>query len=142
MATVVSLTAGEDQEIDPKADAFVLFRTENSDKRGLHGGDLYSVIADKAYWAVCGALTVVDGMRSGDAVDVAWTRMDANGTKVVDDPWRITCRAAANGALRVSLAGQFGVDPDVRLRLRIYNPNAYPVTVTAATLAQIALVAY
>jgi hypothetical protein len=42
----------------------------------------------------------------------------------------------------VSHGGQFGLDRTVRLRLRVHNPNAYPVTVGAATVARVALVGY
>ena len=142
MAIVVSLAAGEDQPVDPRADAFVLFRTELSDTHGLHGGDLYSIIVGGEYWALCDALTVITGLKAGDPVDVAWTRMNAQGTSVVDDPWRITYRGDPGGGLRASHGGQFGLDRTVRLRLRVHNPNDYPVIVGAATVARVALVGY
>lgn len=40
--------------------------------------------------------------------------------------------------MRAQLGGQVGLDKDTRLRLRVYNPNAYPVTVASA-LAKVAL---
>lgn len=121
MAIVVSLVAGEDQPVEPNADAFVLFRTELSDTHGLHGGDLYSIIVARPYWAVCDALVVLTGLRAQDPVDIAWTRMDRPGTSVVDDPWRLTYHGDLAGGLRASHGGQFGLSGDVRLRLRIHN---------------------
>jgi hypothetical protein len=59
------------------------------------------------------------------------------GTSVVDDPWRITYRGDPGGGLRASHGGQFGLDRTIRLRLRVNDPNYYPVTVGAATVARV-----
>jgi hypothetical protein len=142
VASVVSLSAGEDQPVEAGGDVFVLFRTELSDKHGLHGGDLYSVIVTQPYWAVCAALVILTGLREDDPVEIAWTRMTAAGTRVLNDPWRIAYRGAPGGGLRVSHGGQFGLDGTARLRLRVHNPNDYPIVIDAGTQAKITLLAY
>ncbi|MFL6053740.1 MAG: hypothetical protein ACJ72W_12620 [Actinoallomurus sp.] len=54
---------------------------------------------------------------------------DGDAWTVLDDAWRTPFRAAPDGTVRAK---------DARLRLRVYNPNAYPVTVASA-LAKVAM---
>jgi hypothetical protein len=66
---------------------------------------------------------------------------DGDPWTVLDDAWRTPFRAAADGSIRAQLGGQLGIDKDARLRLRVYNPNAYTVTVASA-LAKVAMLKY
>jgi hypothetical protein len=146
MAEVVSLGAGAQQQVPASNDISIQFHKEYSDSHGHHSPDGYSIIVGSTVWAVCDAIVQVTGLRANDAVDIAWSRMkppakDGGPWTVLDDAWRTPFRAAPDGSLRAQLGGQLGLDRDTRLRLRVYNPNAYPVTVASA-LAKLAFLKY
>lgn len=145
-AEVVSLGAGSQQRVDAAGAISVVFHTEYSDKHDHHGPDGYSVIVKSAMWAVCAANVQITGFQPNDPVDVSWTRVLPPKTPggpwtVGDDAWRTPFRAGPDGVVRAQLGGQLTVDSTNRLRLRVYNPNAYPVTVTSA-MAKISLLRY
>lgn len=142
VAIVVSLGAGQDEAVQPGETQSIEWYTEYSDKHGMHDPQGSSLIVKDPYWAVCDALVRVDGLSAGAPVDIMWTRMNKDGTAVKDDAWRITYHAGPDGKLTVSHSGQLGVASDVRLRLRVYNPNSYAVTVAKSTMAKISLLKY
>jgi lysozyme len=139
---VVSLGAGRDQSVAPGATESIEWHAEYTDKHGLHAADGSSVMVDVSYWALADALVRVSGLRPADPVDIMWTRMTRDGTAVKDDAWRVTYRADPDGTLTASHSGQVGIGSDVRFRLRVYNPNPVPITVSGATTAKITLLSY
>ncbi|MCO6004974.1 CHAP domain-containing protein [Actinoallomurus purpureus] len=146
MAEVVSLGAGEKQNVPASNDISIKFRKEYSDSHGHHSPDGYSIIVGSSVWAVCDAIVQLTGLKANDPVDVAWSRMkapakDGDPWTLLDDAWRTPFRAAPDGTIRAQLGGQLGLDKDTRMRLRVYNPNAYPVTVASA-LAKVAFLKY
>lgn len=142
MAQVSSLgVSGTPQVIAAEKTADVKFTREFTDKHGLHGENgLSVVIAPAAYWVKADAIFELHGLAPGSKIDVAWTRVTDAGA-FIDDAWRLTYTADAAGVVRDEIGGQFGVDADNRLRLRVYNDGATPVTVQGC-MAKATLLAY
>jgi Domain of unknown function (DUF1906) len=129
VALVSSLGTDGTQVIDAGQTDDVKFTIEYTDKHGLHGENGASVvIAPAAYWVTADAIFELHGLTPGTTVDVSWTRVTDDGT-FIDDAWRLTYIADETGVVRDQLGGQFGVDAANRLRLRVYNDGAEPVTV-------------
>ncbi len=141
MALVCSLGVDGAQVIDAGQTSDVKFTKEFSDKHGLHGENgLSVVIAPSAYWVNADAIFDLRGLAPGGKVDLAWSRVKDDGT-FIDDAWRLTYTADANGRIRGQLGGQFGVDASNRLRLRVYNGGTEPVAVQGC-LAKTTLLKY
>ncbi|MGH3375106.1 MAG: hypothetical protein ACRDP6_10230 [Actinoallomurus sp.] len=142
MAQVSSLGVDGKQVIKAADHADVKFSKEFTDKHGLHADDNGAsvVIAPAAYWVHADAIFELHGLTPGTTVDVAWTRVKDDGT-FIDDAWRLTFTADDKGVIRDELGGQFGLDATNRLRLRVYNPAAVPVTVQGC-MAKASLFSY
>jgi hypothetical protein len=141
MAAVSSLGVDGKQVVKAGETASVVFTKEYSDKSDLHGDNGVSVvIAKDKYWVVADAIFELHGLAAGDEVDVAWTRVQDDGT-FIDDAWRRTFTANSKGVVRDELGGQFGVDSTNRLRLRVYNGGSKDVTVQGC-MAKAALLKY
>ncbi|GII89728.1 hypothetical protein Ssi03_77180 [Sphaerisporangium siamense] len=136
---IVSLGAGRDQDVPAAGELVVRWHTEYVDDPDDHGADGVAVFADGARWALCDALVKLRGLQPGEDVDLAWTRCSRDGTKVLDDPWRLTVHADPDGRIERNLGGQFALSADNQLRLRILNPGPRPVTLEKVTMAKIAL---
>lgn len=146
MAEVVSLGADGPQTVPASSDISIKFHKEYSDDHDHHSPDGYSIMVGSSVWAVCDAIVQLTGLRPDDPVDVSWSRMKPPATEggpwtVLDDAWRAPFRAAPDGTIRAQLGGQLGLDQNSRLRLRVYNPGAYPVAVASA-LAKVTLLKY
>lgn len=155
VAEVVSVgDSAPEQEIPAKSDASIYWNKAYSDKHGLFqedkdGGAYSIVILDKAagsLWAIASAIFQIEGLQPGDTVDVSWDRMsppakDGDPWQVSDHAWKLPFTADKNGVIRDELGGQFGLDSSVRLRLRVYNPNAYPVKLQGG-MAKVTLLKY
>lgn len=121
-------------------------------------GGAYSIVildkTDGSLWAICDALFELHGLKPGDGVTISWDRMkppakDGDPWQLSDNAWDKPFYADKNGVIRDELHGQFGLDASVRLRLRVYNPNPYPITVIGRdadgrprTMAKISLFKY
>ncbi|WP_329251849.1 hypothetical protein OG417_07875 [Actinoallomurus sp. NBC_01490] len=85
---------------------------------------------------------------------MSWDRMtspakDGDSSQLSDNAWDKPFFADKNGVIRDEPHGQFSLDADVRLRLRVYNPNPYPITVIGnddtgrpRTMAKVSLLKY
>ncbi|GAA4626852.1 hypothetical protein GCM10023196_036790 [Actinoallomurus vinaceus] len=148
MAAISSLGAGDGQAIPASNDASLQWSKVFSDKHKFvspgKDGKALSVYPDGPYWAVADAIVELHGFKAGDPVDIAWTRMKSDGKGgwvIGDDAWRTTFHANADGVVREQLSAQFGVDKPNPVRVRVYNPNAYPITVQGA-MAKLTLLKY
>lgn len=142
--------------------AAVRWDTQFTDKHDLFkpdkDGGAYSIAildeADGSLWAICDAIFELHGLQPGDSVIVSWDRMKApakanDAWQLDDNAWDKPFYAGPDGVIRDELHGQFSLDADVRLRLRVYNPNPYPVTVVGKdaegrprTMAKVTLLKY
>lgn len=130
MAQVSSLGAGGTLSIAAGAHADFKWTKEFTDKHGLHGDNGASVvIAKEAFWCIADAIFKLTGLPAGARFDIAWTRVKDNGA-FIDDAWRKTFTADQSGTLRDELGGQFSVNADNRLRLRLYNTGTAPLAMT------------
>ena len=156
-------TAAEAQTIPANSDGSAIRWTDQfTDKHNVFkpdkDGGAYSIVildeADGSLWAVCDAIFELHGLQPGDGVTVSWDRMKApakggDAWQLDDNAWDKPFYAGPDGIIRDELHGQFSLDADVRLRLRIYNPNAYPITVVGKdatkrprTMAKVTLLKY
>jgi hypothetical protein len=141
MAQVSSLGVDGKQTIAAGKTADVKFTKEYSDKHKLHGENgLSVVIATAGYWALVDGIIELHGLAAGEKLDVAWTRVKDDGT-FIDDAWRLTFAADANGVIRTQINSQFGLDSTNRLRLRVYNTSGKIVTVQGC-MAKASLFSY
>jgi hypothetical protein len=148
MAAVSSVGASGGQQIPASSDASIQFGTVYSDKHKFvspgKDGKALSVYPDDDYWAIGDALLELHGFKEGDAVDVAWTRMKSDGKGgwvIGDDAWRVPFTANKAGVVRAQLNGSFGAGKPNPIRLRVYNPNAYALTVQGC-LAKLSMFKY
>ncbi|RJL34010.1 hypothetical protein [Bailinhaonella thermotolerans] len=139
MPHILSLTAGRDQSVAAKATESVEWHVEYDDTGEDHGKDGSSISVGESRWAICDALVKIRDVKPGDRVDIAWTRLQRDADKVVDEPWRLSVVAGPNGRVEASIGGQFNLDEKVRGRLRVINGNDYAVVVEKITLAKVAL---
>ena len=148
MAQVSSVGAAGTLAVAAGGHADVKWTREFTDKHNLHGDNGVSVvIATETFWCHASAQFEFRGLDAGAKLDVAWTRVQDDGT-FIDDPWRKTFTADENGVIRDDLHGQFSVGKANRARLRVYNAgdkaltltvvatdaNEIPVTMAKATL--------
>jgi lysozyme len=136
MAVVESLGAGSGQQIPAKGFAAIKFTKVYSDNHKLNKGD--KLVFNGSYWAVMSAVFELHGFQPGDMVDVAWTRLKSDGKTFNDDAWRLHYQADKNGVVRNEIGGQAGMYASDPLQLRVYNDNAYSLTVQGL-MAKVAL---
>ena len=141
MAQVSSLGVDGKQVVPAGKSGDIRFSTEYSDKHSLHGpGDTSVVTANASFWVIANALFELHGLTPGAQVDVAWARVKLDGSWI-DDPWRLTYTADEDGVVRAEIGGQFGIDANSKLRLRVYNTGDEDVTVQGC-LAKVSLFKY
>ncbi|MFC6080899.1 peptidoglycan recognition protein family protein [Sphaerisporangium aureirubrum] len=136
---IVSLGAGQDQDVPAGGELAVRWHTEYTDDADDHGAEGVAVLADGTRWAMCDALVKLGGLEPGDEVDLAWTRYSRDGKELLDDPWRLTVHADPDGRVEQSVPGQFGLGKDNQLRLRVINPGTRPAKLEKVTMAKVAL---
>jgi glycoside hydrolase-like protein len=138
MAELVSLGVDGKQKISANSVGTILFTKAYSDKHNLwhedKDGTSYSIIVDSTLWAIANGIFELHGLDAGASVDVAWSRMtppakSGDVWQLGDDAWRLPYTANKDGAVRAEIGGQFGLDPSVRLRLRVYNSTNREITV-------------
>ncbi|MFD8529400.1 N-acetylmuramoyl-L-alanine amidase [Streptosporangium canum] len=120
---VISLGAGEDQDVPAGGELAVRWHTEYTDDPKGHGEDGVAVLASGSRWCIADGLVKVRGLRPGQEVDIAWSRYSRDGKTWTDDAWRLTAHADTNGRVEESVGGQFALNTHNQLRLRVLNPR-------------------
>ncbi|MEU7911301.1 peptidoglycan recognition protein family protein [Microbispora bryophytorum] len=120
---VISLGAGEDQDVPAGDEVAVHWHTEYTDDPKGHSADGVAVMASASRWCIVDGLVKVRGLQPGQEVDIAWSRYNRDGSKFTDDAWRLTAHADASGRVEESVGGQFALNKNNQLRLRVINPR-------------------
>uniref|UniRef100_UPI003F4950AC N-acetylmuramoyl-L-alanine amidase n=1 Tax=Nonomuraea sp. CA-251285 TaxID=3240002 RepID=UPI003F4950AC len=142
MPVIVSLGLGKAQEVPKGSDVALAWRTEFSDKEGLHAKDGAALLADDTYWCLPAAMVELTGLQPGAQVSLVWTRLSRDGKTVKDEAWTVMSPPAdAKGRTVAEVGGQFQLNKDVQLRLRVLNPLAYPIRVEVGSMAKFTLFA-
>lgn len=139
MPDIISLGAGEDQQVLAGGDTAVRWNVEWLDTSADHPDGGVSIAVDERCWLLCDALVKLRGLPPGGEVDVAWSRYSRDGKTWTDDPWRLTFHADQAGRVEESVGGQFQLDADNQVRLRVINPGSVEVTVEKVTMAKITM---
>ncbi|WP_194244341.1 peptidoglycan recognition protein family protein [Nonomuraea phyllanthi] len=136
---VISLGAGEDQNVPAGGEVAVRWHTEYADDPPAHNVDGVAVLAKSARWCIVDGLIKVRGLKPGSEIDVAWSRYDRDGKQHEDDAWRLSFRADINGRVEQSIGGQFALNSKNQLRLRVINPTDAAAVVERVSMAKISM---
>ncbi|PRX66093.1 N-acetylmuramoyl-L-alanine amidase [Nonomuraea fuscirosea] len=136
---VISLGAGEDQDVPASGEMAVSWHTEYADDPPGHSADGVAIMAATARWCIVDGLVKVRGLKPGSEIDVAWSRYDRDGKEFDDNAWRLSFRADVNGRVETSVGGQFALNSKNQLRLRVINPTSSDAVVEKVTMAKISM---
>ncbi|WP_176955697.1 N-acetylmuramoyl-L-alanine amidase [Sinosporangium album] len=141
MPEVISLGAGEDQDLPAGGELAVRWHVEYADDPPAHGADGVAVLAKDSRWCLVDGLVKVRGLKPGAEIDVAWSRYSRDGKTFEDDAWRLSFRADVNGRVEESIGGQFSLNAKNQLRLRVINPTDAAAVVEKVSMAKISMFA-
>lgn len=126
MAYIESFAAAAGQQVPANGFAAIKYTKNYVDLHKFNKGD--RLVFDADYWAVMSAIVELNGFGSGDPVDISWSRLNSDGKTLLEDFWHLTYYADKNGVVRAEINGQEGVSKTYPVQLRVYNKNAYPLT--------------
>ncbi|GAA5046644.1 hypothetical protein HNP84_009763 [Thermocatellispora tengchongensis] len=141
VAEVISLGAGEDQDVPADGALTVRWHTEWTDDPNAHSPDGAAVLASGSRWCIMDGLVKLRGLPPGAEVDIAWSRYSRDGKTFKDDAWRLTAHADINGRVEENIGGQFALNTYNQLRLRVINPSKSVATavVEKVSMAKISM---
>lgn len=144
MPKIVSLGVAKPQTLAPGKSADIAWTKEYGDEDKAHSGTSPAIMTSAAYWCIAHAQVHMTGLKEGDRVELSWVRVHRDGKADKDVCWGPipTPPAPAQDGTAAELGGQFQVDTKVQLRLRVRNPNSYPIAVMPGTMAKLMLMTH
>lgn len=140
VSSVTSLSVDGSQVIQPAQFDPVLFSHAYADASNLwhegSDGKGYSLFPTQTAWCISSAMFRITGLFAGDKVGVSFVRDKANGKGgwvSGDEAWHKVYTVGPDNEIADDIHGSFGVGAGMRLRLKIANRSANPLTVAACS---------